>query len=273
MTRHIRVLIIGAALILAGNAAALIGVAYNRSGKPAAVLEFSDRELIAPFSVIGSKENSGLTLHLLWRNENFPQLSMPGSINHDGSTPWFDKAKLAEVGFDVSADPKDPAAARRYQKTLPRKAYVVLEFNGPAYQAVVQKSQEAYDKVNAKLAAEPDNQDYKKQAKFAQEQLDHERNSNSRLFAVDVGPDPDQLLSRYPDRAHYFVLPGEVRLTSYNQTLSGYITNLSIETVNVPLAHRTAIVQEGGARRDHYTVRLAFGKRAEPWILDAQPVL
>lgn len=269
MTRHLRILIIGAALILVGNAVALIGVAYNRSGEPA-VVNLSERELSRPYNFLASKENSGLTLRLDWRSADNSEPHLPGVFSQGGRTRWLDKEKLAALGFDVSADPQNVDAARRYQKTLPRKAYVVLEFNGPAYQAAVQQARARLDEAKAKLAADPGSKALKANVKYAQRRLDNERNKNTRLFAVDVGPDRRTLRSHYSNRARYLILPGEVRLTVVNKALTGYISGLGVSSINVPLAYRAAIIGGGGARPAHYTVRLAFGKRDEPWILAAR---
>lgn len=270
MTRHIRVLIIGAALILVGNAVALIGVAYNRSGEPDAVLQLSERELTRPYNYMASTDNSGLALHLNWRSVGGSRPYPPGNLNQGGTTRWFDKDKLAELGFDIDADPQDPDSLRSYRKTLPRKAYVVLEFNGPAYQAALQQRQAELQEVHGLLANNPGNKEFERRLKFAQKHLDGEAHRSSRLFAVDVGLDPETLRARYPDHARYLILPGQVRLSIFNKTLTGYITGLNVSTVNVPLAYRAAITGGEGAKPDHYTVRLAFGKRAEPWILTAQ---
>ena len=273
MTSHIRVLIIGAGLILVGNAFALIGVAYNRSGGPNAIVELSERELTRPYNYMTSTDNSGLALHLNWRSAGDTRPSLPGDISQESRTLWLDKDKLAELGFDVGANPQDPVAMLRYNKMLPRKAYTVLEFNGLVYQAAVQQTQALLDESKAKLALDPNNKMLKTGVDFAQRQVDDERNKSSRLFAVDVGPDPETLRARYSDRTQYIILPSEVRLSVFNKILTGYITGLNVNTINVPLAYRTAITGEGGPRPANFIVRLAFGKRAEPWILDAQPVL
>jgi hypothetical protein len=265
MTSHIRILIAGAVLILAGNAVALIGVAYNRAGEPDAVIELSERELILPYNFLAAEENSGLALHLAWRAESNAQSPYAGMISGGGATPWLDKDKLAELGFDVSASPQDQDAALRYEKMLPRKAYVVLEFNGAAYQAALHQRQGELSEAQALQANNPGKKEFEERVKTAQTQLDREQNTSSRLFAIDVGRDQQTLRSRYSDRARYLILPGEVRLQLINKELSGFITNLSAGIINVPLADRAAIT--GGARPAHYTVRLAFGKRAEPWIM------
>jgi len=268
MSRHIRILIAGVVLILASNAVALIGVAYNRSGAPDAVVELSERELSLPHSAFSSEENSGLALHLIWRLEKNAQTPYPGMLSRSsGPASWFGKNKLAELGFDVSASPAEKDAARRYEKMLPRKAYVVLEFNGPAYQAALHRRQADLADAQALQTNNPGKTEFEQRLKAAQTQLDNERNESSRLFAVDVGRDKQALRSGYPDPARYLILPGEVRITAFNSTLSGYISGLSVNTVNVPLAYRAAVTGGSGPRPAHYTVRLAFGKRAEPWIM------
>jgi hypothetical protein len=61
-----RLFVSGFALILIANVIALAGVAANRSGKPEAVIELTERELRLPYYEMND-ENSGLALHLNWR--------------------------------------------------------------------------------------------------------------------------------------------------------------------------------------------------------------
>jgi hypothetical protein len=258
VTRSARILIAGVIFILAGNAAVLISVAYNRSGQPDAVVELSERELVRPY-ILSAREDSGLTLHLLWRE--------PGQA--EGS-PRLTQDQLKALGFDPGADPHDPAAARRLSKALPRSGYVVLEFNGPSYQTALHDSEAALDKAKAELAAKPDDKMLQIALSAARNRRDQEHDKSSRLFAIDVGPDPGTLRIRYPDRGRYLILPCEVRLTDLRSPYSGYITGVGGTSVNVPLDLRPAIVGDGGAAPAHYTVRLAFGKHAEPWIVQAR---
>ena len=268
MTRHTRILIAGVVLILFGNAVALIGVAYNRSGEPDAVVELSERELTSPYGFRASKENSGLTLRLNWRADVDPE-SLSSSIKFaGGDTLWLNEDKLAELGFDINVSPKDPDAERRHEKTLPRKAYVVLEFNGPAYQAVLQRRRADVDEAQDLLATNPGKKEIVKRVKTYKAMMDSEQFQRSRLFVIDAGLDQADLRGRYPDRARYLILPGQARLTVINKELAGYISDIDASTVNVPLAYRDAI--SGGPIPARYSVRLAFGQRAEPWIMEAQ---
>ena len=107
MTRHKRILIAGAALVLGGNAFALIGVAYNRSGAPDAQVELSERELVSPPRyAIHERENSGLALQIAWRLDYGPQHTYSGHVRHRSGAPWLDRDKLKSLGFKLAAAPE-----------------------------------------------------------------------------------------------------------------------------------------------------------------------
>lgn len=261
MTRRLRVLLAGLGLIVAGNAVALLGVAYNRGGEPDAVVEFSERELAMPFGFAASEENSGLSLRLEWRLAEAPR---PGAPDHAGGAAWLDRDKLAELGFDLRAAAERGQGEERLGRQLPREAWIVLELAGPAWQAAIVAREAALAAARQLQADNPGKEEFERRAAFAQEQLEKERDTNSRLFAIDAGPDRTELRRRYPDRARYLILPGEVRLGYDRQELTGFISQLGVRAVHVPLAERAAI--ERGGR---YIVTLAFGRRSEPWILAA----
>lgn len=271
MTRHKRILIMGAALILGGNAVALIGVAYNRSGTPDAQVELSERELVRPpYYAITDRENSGLALQIAWRLDYGPQETFGGHVFHSGGAPWLDRNKLAELGFELEAEPSPEATiTRRYDKALPREAYIVLEFDGPAYQAAVEDARAELAEAQRLAEENPEVKENTIRLRSALRRLDREEHESSRLFAVDAGPEPEALRASHPDRAHYIILPGQVRLGIDNQKYAGY-PSLTINTIHVPLAYRSAVIGDEKAKEPKYRVRLAVGKRAEPWIVDAQ---
>ncbi len=270
MKRHSRLLIAGAALILAGNAVALIGVAYNRSGEPEAVLELSERELAWPHDSRAASENSARTLQLRWRIGGDAQAADTGITYGGGTAPWLDQEKLSELGFNVGVPRQGGDAARHLQGSLPREAHVVLEFNGPDYQLVVQQRKRLVDEALALLDENPGQRVFVERVKTYQAQLDRELHDHSRLFAIDVGLDVATLRRRYPDRSAYLILPAQIGLVFRNNGLGGYISSLSVTAVNLPWHERLTIAEGISARPKHYSVRLAIGKRAEPWILEAR---
>lgn len=263
MTPRLRILLAGLGLILAGNAIALIGVAYNRSGEPDAVAELSEREFKAPIDFPAARENSGLTLRLNWRTAG---TLAPGesAIPDFGQTGWLDRDKLAEIGFDVAAAERERDASREIRQ-LPREAWIVFELDGPAWQEALAVREATLAEVRQLQADNPSKPEFDRRVQFAQHQLEEEKIRNSRLFAIDAGRDRAELRRRYTDRAHYLILPGEIRLAYSQISVTSYISRLNVGNLHIPLAERD-FIKPGGK----YTVTVAFGKRAEPWIIEAR---
>lgn len=284
-----RTFLTGITLILATNAVALVGVAYNRSGAPESTMTLTQRELVRPTSWGSKRENSGLALQLQWRVLGEEAVSHAGIVD----TPaWLDKAKLASLGFDVSKPVDTPEGRSHYDKLLPRDVLLVLELDGPAYQAALERARQHLQKEEALLAAHVGETEFEQRVDYAREQLDQEKNLNSRLFVVDAGLDAAALRAKYPDRTKYALVRGQVqvqiiRRTNHSQ-LAGYVDGIDVREINVPLMYRPifeampkAAVQHvvhpplGNAQAreyqklPHYEVSVAFGKRLEPWITGA----
>jgi hypothetical protein len=279
MTRT-RFIIAGTALILATNLVALAGVAYNHSGEPESVLKLSQRELSLPYYAINQHDNSGISLSLRWRTLNADS-DTPGGFRGGytgwrGASAWLDQAKLAALGFDVSK-PLDSTEGRlHYNKLLSKEVLLVLELDGAAYQSALARAKEAAEQEQSLFAANPDNPKLKERAKTANDRYLQEAQENSRLFAIDAGLDAAALRAKYAGRTRYLIVRGQVRPQlneiDHKPRLSGYISRLSIDEVNVPLSFRPLfepMLRESGRRTQNtppYEVSLAYGKRFEPWI-------
>ena len=284
----------GLALILLTNAVALGGVAWNRAGEPDSRLVLSERELLLPWRAGQSEsENSGLSLELQWRCRPARMATRHGDSYEDASSPaWLDARKMGELGFDLRAPeltrPIDRATPRHQQ--LAREVWLVLELDGPAYrQALADAAQEAKETA----AREAEAASRAKPGEPARvEHVTFDPESGGRLFVVDAGLDREVLRARYADRAKYAIVRGRVSPRSGPARVvdfgggesddaraidSGRIDALSIAEVNVPLALRhvfdgvepRAYRQAPGQR---FTATLNFGRRAEPWLVDAQRV-
>lgn len=253
MRRHALTFVIGTALIVVGNLAVLAGVAYNRSGEPEAVMLLSERELRQPYYNRNNRDNSGLALRLSWRAEE----GVRGPI-----ASWLDRDKLRELGFDVDLRTDEDG---RYRQAFPREAWIVLEFDGPAHRAAIERWETELAEARTRQAENPDDAQREIALHNAERQLEEERERNSRLFAVDAGLDRHTLRQRYADRARYLILPGRVDMYHLMGKPMGSVAGLDAGTLNVALEHRDAIVPEG-----KYAVTVAFGKRGEGWIVDAQ---
>ncbi len=174
----------GLTLLLVTNIFVLSGVAYNRSGEPESIINLTERELSLPYRL--HKENSGLSLSLEWRTLARDKDS--GSYSGWGSPAWFTEEKLRELGFRD----KDLKKGNSYRRPLPKKAFIVLEFNGENYQEALRRAQADLAQEEAKEGAD------EQEIKWARQRLEKERFLESRLFAVDAGLDPDRLRKRYP---------------------------------------------------------------------------
>ncbi len=271
MKRH--GLVIALLLLLAINAFVLAGVALNRSGTPEATIMLTEREQPLAYNY-RHDENTGVSLRLNWNK-------------HNGEWDWFDNDKLTELGFDDNflnfAEHRD-----RYYRALPIKTYVVLEYEGRAWEAYREDQLEEIAKLPTQVAKGKMEQDAADRRK---KELEVSLRLASRLFAVDVGADAAALRNRYPETEHYLITPGQVRAVvnwvsnkdneKSEPKLSGRIDQILTETIHVPRQHHTILEKlpsderlyagnhyynNDGKKRVHYQVRLNFGQRYEPWV-------
>ncbi|MDT8385473.1 MAG: DUF4824 family protein [Gammaproteobacteria bacterium] len=277
--RHIKALLLGAGLIILTNAIVLAGVAYNRSGELDSTITLTERELSLPYYYRGNAENSGIQLQLMHRYDN------SGYFRSDYESPeildWFNKEKLAELGFDVSQAISADQHNRHYQRLREKQVILALEYNGKAYQSVLEAAQQHYDKLLAEQSAEQDNNkknnNYK--LKQAEENLAREKASASRLFVIDAGLDHDTLRTKYADRTKYLLMKGVVmaRVASEDASkprLIGYIKSLSNPYIHVPLQHH-AVIEAAATERAHrqpdepprLEATINVGQRLEPWLV------
>lgn len=240
-------LVAGLALIAATNAVVLAGAAYNRSGTPEAELALSERELHLPGSWGFEGENTGVSLALQWRvhpgitGGSFQDFGGPG---YGWQIAWLDERKLTELGFNFSDDEFDA-------RQRPRKALLVLELDGAAYRAAVERAEaRALEKAD----------------EFVQRQLANERQTYSRLFVIDAGLDAERLRATYPDRSKYAIVEGKVALgyrgSGETRKITGYVAGVSIDRIHVPVEFHPAVRQG-----ERFTGDVAFGRRLEPYLV------
>jgi len=263
-----RTLIAGALLIIAVNVFALAGVAYNRGGEPTSILQLSERELRLPYGRVSSKENSGVSLSLVWRVRRGNDADGADYGAYGGGADWLDQAKLAALGFDVAPD----TARRKFKSWRSKEVLLVLELDGPAYQQALARAQQNADDEERLLLANPGNKEFERRAKRARENAEREASDSSRLFVVDAGLDAATLRAQYPDPTHTLIMRGQVRpqrVTRDRQDrLSGHIAALSVAQINVPLQFQPALKPlAAAAKAGSFSATVAFGKRLEPWLV------
>lgn len=280
MKLNYKALVAGFAIIVATNVIALGGVAYNRSGEPDAVLDLSERELSIPYYYGVTAENSGLALRINCRIEEYTLHS--GDYNCLGTPAWLNKEKLVELGFDTRP-PKPYVELASAGNFITRKVFIVLEYDGAAYQRELTKAEKDLAERQAESAAAPTDQKLAKRVESAQTKLKNEQNEYSRLFVIDAGLDKNALRKKYADAGRYVIMqalvrPSWVSMTRDNNVPVGYITGLLNGTIHIPLEFRAPfepfkkLVNQRGKDRTkpQYTVRVAFGKRGEPWVLGVE---
>jgi len=273
MKQNSKILIAGLAIIICTNVVALAGVLYNRSGEPDGVIELTERELGMPYRYRMNKENTGLGLKINCRVEDAKRYYY-GNNNCRGHPAWLDWVKMTELGFQRLA----------FENNLPRKVYLVLEYNGAAHQRTVTRAAKELSEQQALLANNPGQEEFEKRVDKAQKKLNSERHYNSRLFAIDVGLDRASLRDAYPDSSQYILMQALVRpIRNYNNEKEedewlGRITDLLIDTINIPLEYRAVFeplenLEPRYSQDDltpRYKVSIAFGKRAEPWVISVK---
>jgi hypothetical protein len=240
-----------AAIVCLTNVGALSLAAINRTGAPDAEITLTEREL----QLARSSESTATAVRLTWVQRFDPE------------GEWLTCPKLAAIG--VSCAPRTPgeATSRWYAREPPRSAYVVFEYDGPAWQA--------YRAVEARRLAESA-RTYQNAAPDIEATLAR----YSHLVAIDAGRDPAALRGRYPDGRRYLIVAAHIAIYpetgAANVRLRGTITEVTPATINVPRPFSSTfesmlpynfVASADSAPR--YWVTLRFGRFHEPWVVNA----
>ena len=275
-----RTAIAGVALIVLVNAVILGGAAWNRSGEPDAVVTLTERELGLPYQWGPERENSGISLQLRW--SVLPQDVTQYDTWETTVPAWLDATRLEALGFPVAGATASPEAERRFNKGLPRSAFVVLEYDGPAYRAMLTRVKTHAARRQALALQHPDDKGIADEAKAAEQRSSHLEFAATRLYAVDAGLDPAALRHRYPDRSRYLIAPGSIRAQVHHgkdgvPTLEAYVDDLAVERIHLPFAYRRVLEplldrpqRDREEDTPRYTLSLAYGRRYEPWIVSVE---
>lgn len=252
------------AVIVLTNAVALGGAWWNRSGEAESRLALSQRELHVPWRGL-DRESSGLALALNWRVVVVPDRNnVYWEYSSGGAPEWLDKAKMESLGFDME---QRSGSVRWNDRQLSRDVLLVLELDGQAYRRSLERARQHVAAEEAKLEGMADGNEKRSRLKSAADQVAREENENSRLFVIDAGSDLAALRGKYPDRARYAIVRGQVRPAwsgeRSDSPARGYVTAVSVAEVNVPHALRP-LIGEPGANK--FVADVAFGRRLEPWI-------
>lgn len=243
---------IAASIAVFANTFALLHAWRNRAEQFTSDITLTERELGPAYGSI--EDDSGFTLDLKW-NTRQPY--------DRGVKPWLDATKLAELGFDTSVPPTDKSASEFYQRQQPRRAYVALEFNGPAWQAW-------QDYEESRAQTQP----------IFRKNLESTRNAETRLVAIDCGTNAERLRSLHPERQSVIIVPATIRIwvegagnnMPGNQPEPRILGNIEEipSSIHVPLPFGEEFKRQPKILGTKYRVHLRYGASLEPWIVSVE---
>ncbi len=272
--RHLYILAFS--LLFVVNSIVLWGVFTNRSTNPDFEGFLTERELGLPRRI--QSENSGLSFHIQWRR-NLNQLS--GNY----SPVWFSKQKLQELGFKIDPQIDTKEYRNYYNKQLPKEVYIVLEYNSTLYRKALVIAENELAKSEEKLQSNPEDKNLLQKYERIKNNFEQEKNTKSRLFAIDAGVDHAQLRGKYPDRSTYIITKGIVKPRFYSlknkNRVVGNIRRLSTEEIHVPLKFKKELesflnknmTRDNDITHPRYKVKLAYGSRLEPYIVSLKQII
>lgn len=270
-----RALLVGVALIVATNAVVLGGVAYNRSGTPDSTLQLTERELQIRTWSWPENENSSIDVDLRWRVPEIEQADRYGGSWY-GTLPWLKAERLQELGFEVSGDLESDEVRERLRRQSSRRAWFVLEHDGPAYARQLDSVTRRVAREEALAQTNAGKEEFQYRLKAAHDDYRAEQHSQSRLFVIDSAPEEAGLRARYPDRRKYLIVPGSIDLAVTGEPgprrLIGYIDQIDVSTIRVPHTYRALVepfterTVTADPREPRFEATVHFGRRFEPWI-------
>jgi Domain of unknown function (DUF4824) len=247
------------ALIAVANAAILGSVAANRAGEPGALVTMTEREL--PMQMVSDRDSSQ-KLRLVGSSMYFPLLG-------PALDEWFTVEKARRLGFNCR-----PSRVTSYRTCgLPRRAYAVFEYEGPAWARIAED-------LRRQMSTVPSGQTGQSEV-YRTQNLQRQIDFGSRLAPVDASSDPVALRRAHPNPQRDLILP--VVITAYTDveteanraaapTVHAQI-ELATPTLVVPNHFRdqlAGIQPSGYGPIDHdprYSISLAVGRHYEPWIV------
>lgn len=244
MNRRLLLPLLALVLTIGGG---LAFAAWNRS-ETRQRLTLTERELSLPWAWENetADDDGEVRLSIEWQRRG----------NALDERAWLTNDKLRELGFDMQTPAGAPEAEQRYRRSLPRIAWVVFEYDGPAWRAIEQRRQLRSDAGTPDRADEP-----------------------ARLVPIDAGADRAALTRRHQSTTT-IVLPAVVQIgwlpaQSGGPLAYGYVQRLVVGQVSVPTRLRNALTAfrtkgperaESTLRSPRYEVDLAVGRFGYPWV-------
>ena len=254
-------IIIAFSLLVITNIIVLLGVNVNRSGELTSKVTLTERELRLPYG--SNRENSGIALRMVYRVLNSDENK---TYSYYNTPAWLNSEKLTALGFDL-----DMYVNAKYPKiAIPKEVLLVLENDGEVYKRSLQHVNDVFLEHQQQFNANPMDQRLKSRYDMAKLDLQRESLSASRLFVIDTGLDYEALRRQYSDKSKFLIVKGVVKLR-HNKNIKriyGYIKELSIQKIHVPLEHKETVsgLEYNSDNGPRYSTVIYYGSQYEPWI-------
>jgi hypothetical protein len=223
-----------ALIVLLAVAGMVAAAGWNTSREPLQVITLTERELALPVRGGAPGDDPGLQLTLQYEGRPHPI----------DSRNWLGEAQLRAIGFTMHVPAGSPQAVYTYDHVPPRIAWVVFEYEGPAW-----------DELERRRDLQPAD-------------VPPRQHLRSRLVPIDAGPDAERLRARYPSPRHLIVraLFGLAYLAPADGGPLVYGTLRGVIPARVAVPHRFREVlrglqeAEGAVTEPRYEVDLAVGR-------------
>lgn len=250
--------------LLLVNLAVLVHSFYNRQQTEARIT-LSERELSLPGNYGFNKENSGLTLSLLW--------SVAGNGDEINDFAYSRRLNLSPEHY-ASFEFGGECDQRRNRSAT--DGYVLLEFNGAAYQRHLELAKKHLEQMEQEDAASSEKVEYK--VKSANEQLRSLEQQEPRLYVIDAAASKALLQTALAHQlrdspGEYLILPALIREPyrdcDVKEEVHGvYLDKLLAQRIYVPRKYHSLFVDRNHKHRFHADI--AVGKLGEPWLESLQ---
>lgn len=257
------------------NSVILSKVLINRSST-LAELPLTERELSLPHRYGFAKEDSGKRLRLQWTtpNQQPPADEWRYHYRHTNRSLVLSEQHFASFQFRSC----QPERYRRQQQA----GWVLLEFNGPAYQQLLVQAEHYYglaQQPQPELTADA----LREKQQWAAEQLQAAKDSATRLFVIDAAANPALLQGVLAARSAtangtLVIVPAEIQAgysrcskTEQVRPTEIIVNRLAVESLYVPKYLASALPQRSNnIANEAFQATIRYGKLHEPWISSLQ---
>jgi hypothetical protein len=158
----------------------------------------------------------------------------PRSGDDTSASVWIAWQPSAAMAARMA--PRPPDTSGQEYRSLPRAAYVALEFNGPAFRALP---------------------------------IERERDRTTRLVAIDIDRDADVLESRYPNASTHLISAASVRVPPGASYADAIVLNLDPPRIHVPRQFAMQLPPydpRQGRPPQRFEIEVRYGRSYEPWV-------